>query len=151
MGKSCKCSYQKVQKVCFNLGLYAKTYTVGATTDGAGTAATLGAIIVFATANASAGGSAVLTPLVPQTTYYTGLNLVGGRFNNGVNQTALGFAGITAQLFNGTPRLVIPSYGTTTAASIVNWSLINLGLSTGTAGTNTFPAGATVTLYFAKV
>lgn len=150
MGKSCKCSYQQVQKVCFNLGLYAKTYTVGALTLGDGSAASSLGALIAATAATTNGGFAVLTPLLAQTAYYTGLNLIGGRFNNGTNQTALGVAGITAQLFNGVPRLAIPTYAAA-AGGPVNTSLINFGLSTGTASTNTFIPGLTVTLYFAKV
>lgn len=148
MGKSCGCGYVKVPKVCFDLELYAKTYTVGATTDNAGNPATLAALL----GSASAGGYAVLTPLLnyygqQQTAFnYTGLNLVGGRFNAGTTQTGLGVAGITSQLYNGSPRLVIPAYAATAGGTVVT-SLVNAGLASGTA----FVSGLTVTLYFAKL
>lgn len=139
MGKHC-CT--ETVKVCFKLGLYQRLYTVGAVTV-AGAASTLSAALISAT-----GGFAALTPFLNYgqtiTVPYTSLNLVGGRLNAGTVQTSLGVAGITAQIYNGTPRLVIPGYDATAGAAALA-SLVTFGVASGTG----FASGLTATLYFA--
>lgn len=162
MGKSCKSSCQsacqKPIKICFDLSLYAQSYTIGTLSngDGTGSPAVLGAIVVNATAG-TAGGYGVLTPVITQPYFGTQpvigqlfpLYLVGGRINNGATQYSLGTAGLGVQIVNGVPRLTIPSYGAAGGA-VVNSTLVNFGLSTGATATNVFATGLTVTLYFAR-